>query len=306
MSQEETIQDQVDEITDLVSDDFDVTEEEITEHLEEFYNYGVTGEQARNSTLSRLAEDRDVSRNELLSQSNETVSINSLGDSDWGNVEAVVTNLWDVDHESVSQSGTINDGETNRSFVMWSNGTEDLPTLQEGETYLFESVVGSEDDQGEIQIQINSSSSVSDSDAEIEASGGEIEFTGAIIDTQGKNGLVWRDPDTGQVLDSNEGDVEHDLRLILVADNGEDVYKIHFDRELTEELTGMTLDEAKEIAMDSMDREAVIGEILPDLLGRYITVQGNQRDEYIFVDEYEWDDETPDVDELLIKARSLA
>jgi hypothetical protein len=37
-----------------------------------------------------------------------------------------------------------------------------------------------------------------------------------------------------------------------------------------------------------------------------MTVKGNQRDDYIFVDEYEWEDGAPDVDELLIKARSLA
>lgn len=305
MSQEENLQDQVDEIMGLVSDDFDVTEEEVTEHLEEFYNYGVTGEQARNSTLSKLANERGVSRNELLSQSTGTVPMTELGDSDWGNVEAVVVDLWDADHESIAQKGLINDGEVSRQFVVWSGGTEDVPELEEGQTYLFESVVGNEDDNNNIQIQVNRSSSVSESDKEIEASGGDIEFTGAILDTQGASGLVWRDAETDRVVDSNDGDVEHDLRLILAMDNGEDVYRVHFDRELTEEITGMGLDEAQEIAMDAMDREAVISEMLPDLLGRYMTVRGNQRDDYIFVDEYEWADETPDVEQLLIKARSL-
>lgn len=311
MSQEENIQDQVDEIVDLVSDDFDVTEEEVTEHLEEFYNYGVTGEQARNSTLSKLSNERGVSRNELLDQSNDSSSpMRDIGDGDWGNVEAVVVDLWDADHDSVSYRGLINDGEVSRSFVVWSDDNDSvpdgIPEFEEGGTYLFESVVGNEDDQGRIQLQVNSSSSVSESDAEIETSGGDIEFTGAILDTQGASGLVWRDADSGRVVDSNDGDVEHDLRLILAMDNGEDVYRVHFDRELTEEITGMDLDEAQELAMDAMDREAVISEMLPDLLGRYMTVKGNQRDDYIFVDEYEWEDGTPDVEELLIKARSLA
>lgn len=309
MSQEQDIQDDVDEIMGLVSDDYDVSEEEVKEALQEFHEYGVVGDQAVNSTLSKLANDRDVSRNELVSQSggsNGEVALTDLGDSDWGNVRAVVVDKQEAKSDVVAQRGLINDGEVTRSFVVWANGTEDVPEMEEGETYLFESVVGNEDDNGNIQIQVNKSSAVSPSDEEVEASGGEIEFTGALLDTQGASGLVWRDADSGRVVDSNDGDVEHDLRLILAIDDGKEVFKAHFDQELTEEITGVTLDEAQEIAMDAMDREAVISEMLPDLIGRYMTVTGNQRDNYIFVDEYEWAEDVPNVDELLMKARSLS
>lgn len=308
MTQQETIQEDVEAVQELISDDHDVEDEEIEEHLQDFYEFGVKGEQARNSTISKIANDRGLSRNELLSQQGGeggVVPLSTLGDGDWGNVRAVVVDLWESKSDAVAQKGLIDDGDVSRAFVVWSGGTEDVPELEEGETYLFKSVVGNEDDRDNIQIQVNRASEVTASDEAVEPSGGEVEFTGAILDTQGASGLVWRDAETERVVDSNEGDVEHDLRLILAMDDGHDVYRVHFDRELTEELTGITLDEAQEIAMDAMDREAVISDMLPELIGRYMTVHGNLRDDYIFVEEYEWAEDVSGVDELLIKARSL-
>ncbi|MDB2272913.1 replication factor A, partial [Halorubrum ezzemoulense] len=76
------------------------------------------------------------------------------------------------------------------------------------------------------------------------------------------------------------------------------------DREATEDLTGMTLEEAKDMAMDALDTTVVAEEMCEDVLGRYYRVTGPTFGRYVLVDEMK-DPGTVDVESALIEARSI-
>lgn len=306
--------DQVEKVQEMIDDGFDITDEEVASQFSHYAQYDVTGEQAQNAVLTKLAKKEGVNKSTLIDASASSESqlkpMSDFDDGVWGDLKATVVDVWETKSDVVAQKGRLDDGQTTRRYTVWSRGTDSIPTLEQGQAYLFESVVGSYNDEMEsYEIQMNKSSSVEAIDEELETSRGEIEFTGAFITDTNKSGFILRDAETNDLVTTSnyEGETKYDLRLILALDNGEEVYKATFDKELTEELTGMTIDEAQEIAMDAMDRTQVIKEMLPELVGRYITVRGNQQREYIYVDEYEWDNQfdVQKAEELLMRAQGM-
>lgn len=320
MTDQEIINQKVEDVLDLVNEEYlsddaenPITESEVEDALNTFFEHGVGPNEVVGPTISKLAKARDVSKSELTSSGGGSNSsdggvsmFGDVTDGDWGNFRAVVVDVWDVneDNDAVSQKGLFSDGEETVQYLAWSSGTEDIPQLEEGETYQIESGVVNNDRNGNKQIQMNKSTEVSVSDEKIEADSGEIEFSGVLVGTRGQSGLIMRDED-GQPVTDNDQRAEYDLRLQLVMDDGDESFVAHFDQELTTELTGVTLDEAKEIGMEAMDLTEVVRQMLPDLIGRYMTVSGVNREDYIFVEDYEWAEEVPDVEQLLIRARAL-
>jgi len=68
-----------------------------------------------------------------------------------------------------------------------------------------------------------------------------------------------------------------DLRIKAILDDGSGAVSVVFNRELTERLTGITLDEALQTAKDKMDLE-VVGDMMTDTLGlKVATVTGSLR-----------------------------
>ena len=78
-----------------------------------------------------------------------------------------------------------------------------------------------------------------------------------------------------------------------------------FDQEATEELTGIALAEAKEMAMDALDTTVVADEMREKALGVYSRVTGPTLGRYLLVDEMERLDGPVDAEATLIKARSI-
>lgn len=312
---DESLHDDIQEVQQQISDEYDVEDDEIREYLVLYRSHGVTGDDARKAAITKVANARGVERSDVVdassSGSNELLRLQDFDDGVWGDARVTVVDKWESKSDAVAQKGLIDDGHETRVYTVWSRGTDNIPEFEEGQSYQFNSAVGSYNEEMEsFEVQLNKSSSVTELDEELETSRGEIEFTGAFVGTQGKSGLVFRDTETGEVVESKNVDnpTEHDLRLILALDNGEEVYRAHFDQELTEELTGITMDEAKEIAMDSMDRTAVINqEMLPELIGRYVNVVGENQGEYIYVDEFEWADQVDEdrIAELRTRAEAI-
>lgn len=313
---DEQISETVNEVLDSVSDEYDVDEDSVEELVTQFIDeYGVPQDSARRSVMRSLAKERDIDVPELTGSggggSGGVTSVSNLDSSDenpWYTVKATAVNLGQPDDsEQVRQYGYLDDGEDRIRFVMWASGTDEDMVLEEGETYELESVVVNYSDYNEAdELHINKSSNVSEADSYIEPSDTTTEFTGAIVDTAGESGLVKRDAESGEVVDSgHNGPTEKDLRLILSVDNGYDSVKVTFNKELTEQITGISFEEAEEIAADALDLEAVIGEMLPELLGRYVTVRGEMMGQYLLTEEFEWPEANVDADELLVKARTL-
>ena len=117
-----------------------------------------------------------------------------------------------------------------------------------------------------------------------------MEFTGALVDVQKGSGLIKRCPVCKRSLAkgvcSDHGKVEgtYDLRIKAVIDDGRRVQDVLINRETTERLVGLTLDAAKQMAMEALDHEVVRSMIEGKLVGRYFSVTGPRVDRYILVE----------------------
>ena len=150
---------------------------------------------------------------------------------------------------------------------------------------------------------------------EIEVGDNDETVEGALVDIQSGSGLIKRCPEEGctRVLQngrcSEHGEVEgeFDLRIKGVLDDGDEVHEVIFDQDATEELTGITLDEAKEMAMDALDTTVVADDMRADVLGRYYRVKGPTFGRYLLVDEFEQlsAPAAADASALLSDARSI-
>jgi replication factor A1 len=94
------------------------------------------------------------------------------------------------------------------------------------------------------------------------------------------------------------------MRIKGVLDDGNETYDVLLDREATERVTGIEMEEAKQDAMDALDTSVVTDRMKSLLVGRYFRVEGPRVGRYVLADEVEEMDEKPDADALLMEARS--
>ena len=111
-----------------------------------------------------------------------------------------------------------------------------------------------------------------------------------MVDLQQGPGLIKRCPECNRSLPkgscAEHGRVEgiHDLRIKGVIDDGVTSQDVILNRKLTEELTGITLAKAKEIAMESLDAGTVADEMGCKVIGHYFEVTGVQIDKNLIVE----------------------
>jgi replication factor A1 len=166
--------------------------------------------------------------------------------------------------------------------------------------------------EGQFSVKLNSTTTVEQVDKELEVSNDDAEITGALVDIQSGSGLIKRCPEedctrvlqNGRCAEHGEGDGEFDLRIKGVIDDGTTVQDVIFDREMTESLTGISLEKAQEMAMDALDTSVVAEEMNERLLGQYYHVTGPKFNRYVLADEVT-EPEQPDHEAMLIKARSI-
>ncbi len=225
-------------------------------------------------------------------------------------MRAKVVELWEPRSESVAQVGLLGDDSGRMKFIAFT--TSELPELEEGKSYALGNVV-TDEYQGNFSVKLNRTTSITELDEEIEVGDDSTSVEGALVDIQSGSGLIKRCPEEGctRVLQngrcSEHGSVEgeFDLRIKAVVDDGDEVHEVIFNREMTEELTGIELDEAKQMAMDALDTTIVEEEMRGDLVGFYYRVTGPTLGRYVLANEVERLSEPADAEELLIKARSM-
>ena len=111
-----------------------------------------------------------------------------------------------------------------------------------------------------------------------------------MVDIQTGSGLIKRCPECKRALVkgacAEHGKVkgEYDLRIKAVLDSGTTTQDVLINRELTEELVGLSLDSAIAMAADALDPGVVLDKLKHELLGRYYTVSGHKLDRYILTD----------------------
>ncbi|GGC52491.1 replication factor A [Haloferax sulfurifontis] len=302
------------EIADQFSDHLDVSADEVEERLESLVTeYRVPVDEARRSVVNSYLDEAGIERDELAGGAggNEQTLLNDIDeDEKWVDVRAKVVELWKPRSESVAQVGLLGDDSGRMKFIAFT--TSGLPELEEGKSYALGNVV-TDEYQGNFSVKLNRTTSITELDEEIEVGDDSTSVEGALVDIQSGSGLIKRCPEEGctRVLQngrcSEHGSVEgeFDLRIKAVVDDGEEVHEVIFNREMTEELTGIELDEAKQMAMDALDTTIVEEEMRGDLVGFYYRVTGPTLGRYVLANEVERLSEPADAEELLIKARSM-
>ena len=300
----EAIAEQFSDHTDVDPDD---VEERLTTLVDE---YRVPLDEASRSVTNSYLEDAGMERDELGRGGSEEVLVNDIDeDEQWVDLRVKLVDLWEPRSDSISQVGLLGDESGTIKFVAFE--TSDLPELTEGQSYELSNVV-TDEYEGSYSVKLNRTTGITEIDEEIEVGDNADTVEGALVDIQSGSGLIKRCPEedctrvlqNGRCSEHGQVEGEFDLRIKGVLDDGETVTEVIFDREATEELTGMTLEEAKDMAMDALDTTVVAEEMGDDVLGRYYRVTGPTFGRYVLVDEME-DPGTVDVETALIEARSI-
>ncbi|PSQ64068.1 MAG: replication factor A [Halobacteriales archaeon SW_8_66_22] len=300
------------EVQEQFSDQLDLTVADVEERLDTLVNeYKVPTSEARRSVINTYLDEAGMDRDQLGGGGNERKQVGDIDTAEeWIDLKAKVVDLWDPRSDAVAQVGLLGDETGTIKFTKWSKS--DLPSLSEGEVYDLRNVV-TDEYQGQFSVKLNRTTTIEQLDEEMEVGDDEVEIEGALVDIQSGSGLIKRCPDedctrvlqNGRCSEHGEVDGEFDLRIKAVIDNGMDVHEVIFDREATEAVTGITLEEAQEMAMDALDTSVVADEMHEKVLGRYYRVVGPTFGRYVLADEFERITETTDPEAVLIKARSI-
>ena len=298
-------------IAEQFSDHLDVGPDEIEERLENLVNeYRVPLDEARRSVTNSYLDDAGMERDELGRGGSERVQVNDIDeDEQWVDLRVELVDLWEPRSDSIAQVGLRGEESGTIKFVAFE--TSDLPELAEGQAYELSNVV-TDEYEGSYSVKLNRTTGITEIDETIEVGDNADTVEGALVDIQSGSGLIKRCPEedctrvlqNGRCSEHGQVEGEFDLRIKAVLDDGKTVTEVIFDREATEELTGMGLEEAKDMAMDALDTTVVAEEMAGDVLGRYYRVTGPTFGRYVLVDEMEQPG-TVDVESALIKARSI-
>jgi len=311
---ESDLRTQAEEIHEQFADQLEIDVDDVAERLDTLVNeYKVPASEARRSVVNTYLDEAGMERDQLSggSDGNEQVQVAEVdAPEEWVDVRATVIELWEPRADAVAQVGLLGDGSGTIKFTKWSKS--DLPGLEEGKSYALRNVV-TDEYQGRFSVKLNRTTTIEELDEVIEVGDDNVEVEGALVDIQSGSGLIKRCPEeectrvlqNGRCSEHGEVEGEFDLRIKGVLDDGEEVTEVIFDEEATEELTGISLEEAKEMAMDALDTTVVADEMRANIIGRYYTVAGPTFGRYVLADEQERLTGTVDADELLIKARSI-
>ena len=293
------------------SDHLEVDPAEIESRLENLVDeYRVPLEEARRSVTNSYLDDAGLDRDELAPGSATRVQVGDVDeDEQWVDLRVTLVDLWEPRSDSIAQVGLLGDESGTIKFVAFE--TSDLPALSEGQSYALSNVV-TDEYEGRYSVKLNRTTQITELDESIEVGDDADTVEGALVDIQSGSGLIKRCPEddctrvlqNGRCSEHGQVDGEFDLRIKGVLDDGETVTEVIFDREATERLTGMTLEEAKDLAMDALDTTVVAEEMADDVLGRYYRVTGPTFGRYVLVDEFE-EPGPVDVETALVEARSI-
>jgi len=301
------------EIAEQFSEHIDVSADEIEQKLQRLVTeYKVPVAEAKRSVTNSLLDEADIDREELGRGGAESVLVGEIDqDEQWVDVTVKVVELWEPRSESISQVGLVGDESGRSKFVSFA--TSELEELEEGASYTLSNVV-TDEYQGDYSIKLNRTTSITKLDEDIEVGDNTTTIEGALVDVQSGSGLIKRCPkegctrvlQNGRCSEHGEVDGEFDLRIKAVVDDGQEVHDVIFNREATEELTGIELEEAKQQAMDALDTTVVADGIREDIVGRYFRVSGPTLGRYVLANEFEQLSSPTDTTATLTKVRSLS
>jgi replication factor A1 len=300
------------DIREQFEDRLDLSVDEVEERLDTLVNeYRVPSDEARRSVISHYLDEAGMDRDELSGGGSEHVDVSDIDTAEeWVDLTVTVVDLWEPRSDSVAQVGLLGDETGTIKFTKWAKS--DLPNLELDQAYRLSNVV-TDEYEGRFSVKLNRTTTIDPIEETIEVGDQTLTVEGALVDVQSGSGLIKRCPEedctrvlqNGRCSEHGEVEGEFDLRIKAVLDDGESVHEVIFDQETTEELTGMTLEEAKDMAMDALDTSVVADEMCAGIVGRYYRIEGPQYGRYVLADDVERLGGPADPDATLIKARSM-
>ena len=207
------------------------------------------------------------------------------------NLQAKVVKLFEPKSDKVAQAGIIGDNTGTIRFVIWKS-TKPKKQLKEGQVYdipfaacnLFNNTLSVNlipDETKDLKIDIDVKTTT-------------LSTLGNLVNVQEGSGIVKRCVIEGchRVLNRMnyctiheiQKDYKYDMRIKGVIDTGYDAKFIHIPLKQTEELIGMTLEQAiKKSEHDSLGVDAIYMEIKNKIVGKYFIVEGNEMNDRILV-----------------------
>ncbi|ABN07822.1 nucleic acid binding, OB-fold, tRNA/helicase-type [Methanocorpusculum labreanum Z] len=223
---------------------------------------------------------------------------------------------WESKSERMMQSGLVGDESGRIKFVLWQDDSKER--LELGRVY---EIINAKVDEfnGRLSISLNPATySAAEPEADIAVGTRLDEVVGTIVQVSKGSGLVRRCPVEGcnRVLSRQnfcpvheiQNAFHYDLRIKGVVDDGRRAYNVLINREVTEALSGMTMEQAIEIASNSpLGLEEIQAVLTEKLCGRYVKCMGNEFDGRILVKSAEFIHLDPTVTaELMNRAGAAA
>ncbi|MDO5844970.1 MAG: hypothetical protein Q4Q53_07495 [Methanocorpusculum sp.] len=199
---------------------------------------------------------------------------------------------WESRSDKMLQAGLVGDETGRIKFVIWRDDKKEK--LEVGRVY---NITNAKVDEFNGRLSISLNPSVYEADAK----GADIvvgekldEVSGNIVQISGGSGLIKRCPveGCGRVLSRQnlcpvheiQNNFKYDLRIKGVVDDGHKANNVLMNREITELLSGITLEEAIEIGTNSpLGLDEVLAQLGDRLCGRYVRCSGNDIDGRLLV-----------------------
>lgn len=205
-------------------------------------------------------------------------------------VRGKVVQEWEPTSGRILQSGLIADETGSVRFVIWKEGGRER--LNPGTVYtIFYASV--DDFSGRPSLTLNTATVVPE-EGDIAVSIGDATFEGAFVHLAPGSGLIKRCPVEGcnRVLSRQnycpvheiQPNFQYDLRIKGWLDNGKETREVLVPRAVTEDLVGMSLEQAKEIAENTpLGMDEIFLRFRDALLGRYFSCRGREIDGRLLV-----------------------
>jgi replication factor A1 len=308
------LRDHAEDIHEQFSDHIDIDVDDVEERLSTLVDeYKVPLDEARRSVTSHYLDEAGMERDALGggSGSNQHVQVADVDeDEQWIDVTAKVVDLWDPRSDAVAQVGLLGDESGTIKFTAFASS--DLPKLEEGAVYALGNLV-TDEYQGNYSVKLNRTTTIEQLEEDLEVGDDSTTIDGALVAMQSGSGLIKRCPEddctrvlqNGRCSEHGEVEGEFDLRIKGVVDDGVDAHEVIFDKETTEAITNISLEEAKDMAMDALDTTVVADEIRDLVIGNYYRVTGPTFGRYVLADDVERLHEAVDPEAALIRARSM-
>ena len=256
--------------------------------------FKVPVDDAESSVISYFLRQNGVERGDYYEGSGGNRNVNvadiQIEDGIWYNLRVKFTDLWEPRSEHIDQTGLVGDDTGKIKFVIWKNAG--LGGMELGKSYTIDNVVTNVYN-GNVSVTMNKTSVITEIDDDIEVGNATSEYTGVMVNIVNGSGLIKRCPECNRALRSGtcseHGNVAgtNDLRIMATLDNGESTQDVLFGCEMSEDVWGHTLDEAVEMAVESLDASVVVEDMVSNLVGRYYTISGGMMDNTMFVKECE-------------------